>query len=275
MQSLLLDKDIALVSGRDGYFLVNRNDVYVGKAIEIYGEYNARESEIFPFLIGPGDYVIEVGANIGSHTVGIAKRVGEGGKVFAFEPQRVCFALLQAQIALNQLYNVHAFNEGIGARDAVMSIPAMDYRKQGNFGGVSLRQEGAATDEKVVVRRLDDLFPDVSIKLVKIDVEGMEREVLEGARSLIERSRPILYVENDRIEKSPALIELLFSMDYRLWWHFPPLFNPDNHFGVRENIYGDTASFNMLGIHRSIQSNLQGFREILDSREPHPLLGAA
>ena len=54
-------------------------------------------------MVNPGDTVIEVGANIGGHTVGLAKRVGPQGLVIAFEPQRGCFSLLQSQIALNEL----------------------------------------------------------------------------------------------------------------------------------------------------------------------------
>lgn len=271
MQSFILDKDIALISGRDGYFLINRNDVYVGKAIEIYGEYNSLEAEIFPFLLNPGDIVIEAGANIGSHTVGIAKRVGESGKVFAFEPQRACYSLLVAQLALNQLDNVHAYNEGLGAVDSIMSLPKTDYRQKGNFGGISLEAANTDAHEKVHVRRLDDLFVNLPVKLIKIDVEGMEKQVLEGARNLINNKKPILYVENDRVEKSSALIEYLLEMGYRLWWHIPPLFNPNNFFAVSDNIYGDVASFNMLCIHSSLETNLQGFREILSASEPHPL----
>ena len=88
MQSLALNKDVALVAGKDGYFLVNRNDMYIGKAIETYGEYAGLEGETLVFLCRPGQTLIEVGANIGSHTVGLAKRVGPTGKVYAFEPQR-------------------------------------------------------------------------------------------------------------------------------------------------------------------------------------------
>ena len=79
MHSLLLNKYIAVVKGRDGFFLVNRNDVYIGKALEIYGEYCGIEGDLLTSLIKPGQTVIEVGANIGSHTVGLAKCVGSTG----------------------------------------------------------------------------------------------------------------------------------------------------------------------------------------------------
>jgi hypothetical protein len=96
-RSLILDANGAVVLGRHGYFLVNRNDFYIGKAIEIYGEYGGLESAFLQCLVKEGDNVIEVGANIGAHTISLARSVGPRGRVFAFEPQRACYALLQAQ----------------------------------------------------------------------------------------------------------------------------------------------------------------------------------
>ncbi len=271
MKCVVLSKDIAVVAGRDGLFLINRNDIYIGKSLEVYGEYAGLEGEMLMSLVQPGQTVIEVGANIGSHTVGLAKRVGPSGKVFAFEPQRACFALLQSQMALNQLHSVIAFNEGSGADECELWLPQIDYSGQGNFGGVSLQRSGSGRQEKVKVRRLDDVFSDTPVHLIKIDVEGMEREVIEGARKLIESSKPNLYVENDRVEESAALISLIQDYGYRLWWHIPALFNPDNFFNVKENKFGELSSFNMLCVHRSSQMNIEGLTEINSSTDRHPL----
>jgi FkbM family methyltransferase len=273
MKCAVLSKDIAVVAGRDGLFLVNRNDLYIGKSLELYGEYAGLEGKMLTSLVRPRQTVIEVGANIGSHTVGLAKRVGPSGKVFAFEPQRACFALLQSQIALNQLHNVIAFNEGSGADERELWLPRIDYSGRGNFGGVSLQRSGSGQQEKVKVRRLDDVFPDAPAHLIKIDVEGMEREVIAGARALIERSKPLLYVENDRVEESAALISLIQDCGYRLWWHIPPLFNPGNFFNIEENKFGEFASFNMLCVHRSSQMNVEELVEIKSSTDRHPLAG--
>jgi hypothetical protein len=98
--------------------------------------------------------------------------------------------------------------------------------------------------------------------LIKIDVEGMERDVLEGATSILKRHEPILYVENDRAEKSKDLIQWLFDRDYRAYWHTPALFNPKNHFGLKENVFGKVLSINMLCIPRSKAIVAKGFREI-------------
>jgi FkbM family methyltransferase len=273
MHSLLLNEYIAVVEGRDGLFLVNRNDVYIGKAIEIYGECCGIEGDFLTSLIKPGHTVIEVGANIGSHTVALSRRVGSTGSVFAYEPQRACFSLLQAQLALNQLHNVFAFNEGLGEFDSDLWMPPIDYSKQGNFGGISLEQSGSENHEKVRVRRIDDLFADATVNLIKIDVEGMEEQVLKGAQLLIDREKPILYVENDRVEQSTQLISLIKKYGYRLWWHISPLYNPNNHFNVKDNLYGKTASFNMLCIHSSQDSSIQGLREIMSENDKHPLVG--
>lgn len=81
---------------------------------------------------------------------------------------------------------------------------------------------------------------------IKIDVEGMEGDVLAGAVETINRFRPALYVENDRKEKSTELIERLLGLDYRLYWHLPPLFNRKNFAGHEEDVFGQIVSVNML-----------------------------
>src|SRR5258708_2093762 len=98
--------------------------------------------------------------------------------------------------------------------------------------------------------------------MLKIDVEGMEGEVVAGAEKTIARFRPALYVENDRDKHSAALIRQLLNLGYRLYWHFPPLFNRDNYFHASENVFGRIVSINMLALHRSFPQNIQGLREI-------------
>ena len=89
------------------------------------------------------------------------------------------------------------------------------------------------------------------LRLMKVDVEGMEADVLTGARATIERLKPAVYVENDRAEHSRRLISLLFDIGYRLWWHITPLFNPNNFFRHQQDIFGNVVSFNMIGFPRA------------------------
>lgn len=95
--------------------------------------------------------------------------------------------------------------------------------------------------------------------------------LLKGGGALIQRSRPLLYVENDRLDHSQELIGWLSGIGYYLWWHTPPLFNPHNFFGVATNLYGRIASFNMLGVPREV--NLEApeqLMRVVDSSQ-HPL----
>lgn len=256
----------ALVDARHGLFIANRNDVYLGQALVNYGEYGELEWQVLRQICGKGDNVIEVGANIGTHTIALAKHVAPG-RVLAIEPQPYIFQCLCANVALNSLFNVDTANIGCSEQDGSLKLGAIDYAKRGNFGGVSLSGSGNKT---VPVRRLDGVLDYPSVRMIKIDVEGMESEVLRGAKQVIARHKPALYVENDRTQRSEALINLLFELGYRLWWHIPGLFNPDNFFGNKENKYGRVASFNMICLHRSAKASLRGFQEITDPAA-HPL----
>ena len=193
-----------------------------------------------------------------------------GGRVDAFEPQRACYALLQAQIALNRLHNIHAHCKAVGRSAGRLWVPAVNYADYGNFGGVALSSDQAPTSEPVDVVTLDEQIGDRPCALLKIDVEGMEEDVIRGATALIEKSRPLLYVENDRVDKSKSLVALLLGLGYRLWWHIPKLYNPNNFFDVKDNVYGETASFNMFGSRESHPA-AAGLVEIRSPDDPHPL----
>ena len=104
---------------------------------------------------------------------------------------------------------------------------------------------------------------------MKIDVEGMELYVLQGGTATIRKSRPVIYCENDRVEKSENLIEYLWELDYKLYWHIAPLYNPNNYFGYASNVYGNVCAFNMLCIPKELSTNLS-MPEITD-KSIHPL----
>jgi hypothetical protein len=91
----------------------------------------------------------------------------------------------------------------------------------------------------------------------------MEIEALHGAAATIERFRPLMYVENDRKDRSAALIARIQSYGYRLYWHLPPLYRPNNFRGDAENIFGGKVSVNMICIpHEIPQAALTNLREV-------------
>jgi FkbM family methyltransferase len=261
---LLLDQGHVRVKHcRYGPMAYLATDRYVGQSLDRYGEFSEGEVELFRQVIRTGWTVVEIGANMGAHTVSLAKATGSLGRVLAFEPQRVIFQILCANLVLNGLSHVETFHAAAGREPGTITVPCLDYTARQNFGGVSLGSHAAG--EAVQQMTIDGLnLP--ACHLLKIDVEGMEGEVLAGAEQTIRRWRPVLYVENDRPEKSAALIRQALGLGYRLYWHLPRLFNPHNYFGVTENIFGTIVSVNMLGFHGSVSQNTN-LREITDPED--------
>jgi len=230
---------------RGGPRLYNKHDIYVGGSLALYGEFSHSESELFGRLIGPGQIVVEAGANIGVHTVDLARLVGHG-QVYAFEPQRLVFQTLCANLALNQITNVFAYQAGLGAARGAITVPPMPYTERNNFGGVSLMVGG---EGDVVELATIDALNLPHCHFVKIDVEGMECEVLKGGAETIANYSPLIYVENDRAQRSEELLRLLESMGYDLYWHLAPFFNPRNFAGDLTNHFPEgLVSINVLCI---------------------------
>lgn len=226
--------------------MVLTNDFYVGFAIETYGEYCPAEWAALRQLIRPGMNVIEVGANMGTHSVDMARACAPG-TFYAFEPQPRLFQIMAGNLALNNVDNALAYPDGCGEAEGKAFLPRIDYDQNGNFGAVSLGESGEGF--RVRIRTIDSLEL-ATCGLIKIDVEGFEPRVLRGAAETIRRCRPSLYVENDRAAQQQEVIDLIAAQDYRLYWHMPRLFSPDNFRGETRNIYGGVVSVNMIGLPR-------------------------
>src|SRR3954467_11045049 len=92
-----------LKSCRHGKMLYNVNDMYVGRSLDLYGEFSQGEVELFAKIVRSGDVVLDVGANIGAHTLFFAQSTAPLGGVIAFEPQRLVFQTLCANMAINSI----------------------------------------------------------------------------------------------------------------------------------------------------------------------------
>ncbi len=243
---LRLDEPVHAKQCRYGPMVYLSTDQYIGKALDKYGEYSEGEVFLWSKIIQPGWNVLDIGANQGAHTVALAKLVGPTGKVGAFEPQRYLYHILCANLALNSLMNVHAYQIAVGKEHGAVRIPNIDYTQNNNFGAVSVGPLG----EEVTLIKLDEgHFPHVDF--IKIDAEGMEEDIIYGAETTIRNFWPILYVENDRDDKSESMIKCLWDFGYDLYWHTPFYFNRHNFFKETENIYGWTISVSMLCVPKS------------------------
>jgi FkbM family methyltransferase len=244
---------------RYGTMLYNHNDIYVGKSFDYYGEFSEKEIELFRQLIRPGDVVLDIGANIGPHTLYFSKAVAQKGLVLAFEPQRIIYQTLCANMALNSVLNVQCFNVAVGEIPGSIVVPILDYNAENNFGGLNLGT--FESGERVQVVPLDSLnLP--RCNFLKIDVEGMEIKVLKGAQKTIQRHKPLLYVENDRKENASMLVEYISTLGYKMYLHLPPLFNKDNFYKNDNNVFGNTVSINLLCFHSTVNTNISGLAPV-------------
>ncbi len=174
---------------------------------------------------GDGVFAVDCGANIGVFTVEWAKSMTGWGFVLAIEAQERDFYALAGNIAINNCLNARAVHAAVTTGPGVLRIPVPDYLSPATFGSLELRP--SATNEPIgqAIDYREDRMAAVSaisidslalgrLDLLKIDVEGMELEVLQGASVTIGRCLPIIVVEH---LKSPvgALRETLESHGYR------------------------------------------------------------
>lgn len=228
---------------RSGPMLFNKQDWPIGMSLARYGEFSWHEMAVFHKLVKPDHLVIEAGANIGTHTLELSKLASF---VIAFEPQRIAFQTMCANLMLNHRTNVKAMNMAVGKEDKIILVPVRDQYVMNNFGGVILT--GVTEGEPCEQMRLDR-FEYQRLDFIKADIEGMEADMLLGAEHSIAKHRPVMYMEADGAQKDEA-IRILFDWKYDCFWHFPRMFNPDNIAGDAENMFAvdgkDLVSVNIL-----------------------------
>jgi FkbM family methyltransferase len=211
-----------LAASNHGTMIVNRLDyqmtgphegVGVGHQILESAACDAVEVELGLQLLdlrrryhGDGVVAIDCGANIGVDAIEWATAMTGWGSVIAIEAQERLYYALAGNIAINNCFNAIAMHAAVSSETGVMNIPMPDYLTASNFGRLALRKGerdesiGQEIDYSagslVAVQKiaLDNLnLPRVD--LIKLDIQGMELEALEGARAILEKNRPILVVD--------------------------------------------------------------------------------
>lgn len=263
---LIQSRLLRVKNTRFGPMMYNLNDSYIGRSLDLYGEYCVHEARLAIDLLRPGMTVVDVGANIGALTIPMAQAVGPAGRTVAIEAQRGIFHMLCGNVAMNDLANVRTILAAAGSRPGAISVPRVLLDRPNNLGALALVPGEHAAMDRVDVITLDSLALD-ACHFIKIDVEGMEREVLLGAADTIGRHRPILYVENDRKNNSEALLRHLFEAGYRVWWHTPPYYDANNFFGIAANVFPNTVAINVLCVPKERPMNVQGMTAVKDPKE--------
>lgn len=215
---------------RYGQMLVNRYDTNQANALFKTSEaFDRAEVQLFIDLanrLPEGATFLDIGANFGVFSLAVAQVLAQrGGKVHAFEAQRIIAYMLCGTVALNSLENLHVHHLAVGDQGSgEIDIPAFDYRTVSSFGSIEFSGEQrefigqpaqGASGDKVPLCRIDDLgFARVG--LLKIDVEGMEEAVLRGAARMIERDRPWALVEWIKSDRA-ALAGFFEALNYKVY----------------------------------------------------------
>jgi FkbM family methyltransferase len=145
-------------------------------------------------ILKPGDGAVDVGANVGVHSLALARIVTEKGRVFAFEPVATLAAQLHRNLELNHVKNVELRETALSDRSGWLPFTEnADHFNQG------VGQYEASSKDHIPAVRLDEALADrrQKIRLIKIDVEGMELRVIRGASQLLAQDRPCLVVEHN------------------------------------------------------------------------------
>jgi FkbM family methyltransferase len=246
---------------RYGSMIYNINDVYVGKSLDLYGEYSEAEVELFRQLIAEGDIVVDVGAYIGAHTLFFAGAVGARGAVVAIEPQRGAFQALCGNMAINSVANAICLQAAAAAEAGFVNVPVVDQTKPNNAAWLSLAQAGAPQGDRIQKITIDSLgLP--RCKLLKIDAPGMPREVLAGSLATIQRARPCLYVENSHKDQAQDLIRDIDALGYDIYPHNTRMFNPNNFAKNPQNVFRGLTSAGLFCVHKTVKVNMNGIAKL-------------
>lgn len=166
-------------------------DDHVGRASFYCGDLDPKVTWVCRKIIQRGDTVLDIGANIGVTTVAMASMVGARGKVHSFEPNPQLQLMLRQVIEHNRFVNVTLHSMALGPADSEMELRV----PRSNLGMGSLVRHGNPDDAiyTVLVRRLSDIVARERIKairMIKIDVEGFEADVFNGAQEVLREIQP-------------------------------------------------------------------------------------
>lgn len=243
MQNILRPAPFVLISTNHGTMIVNRNDYRMigdgrgyGVGFQLMSQSSFDHSEVnFAMALlmtrhtnfGAGVVAVDCGANIGVHTVEWARLMHQWGRVIAFEAQEKIYYALAGNVVINNCLNVTARWAAVGAQCGSLEIPEPNYLVPSSYGSFEIKKRdnteyiGQDIDyagrglKTVGVITIDSLHLD-RLDFMKIDVEGMELEVLEGAREAIAKHRPLMMIEAIKSD-AERIRQLLGGQGYSIY----------------------------------------------------------
>jgi FkbM family methyltransferase len=197
----------------------------IERSIYLYGYHDFGAASVFGALVAEGMVVVDAGAHVGQFSLMAGRRVGTRGRVLSFEPAPGVRSRLERNVALSDLDNVTVFPVAL-SDEAGCSWLYFNEEMLDNSGTASL--EPAGDDGRrmsVQTSRLDSVLEGLGVRgvdVLKVDVERLERRVLEGASSTLCTSRPaVLFEANASVDAEGGrrylAIEFLESLGYRVY----------------------------------------------------------
>ncbi len=203
-------------------------DLREGIDLTIYalGAFEIPTLRVLESAVKAGSTVLDIGANIGAHTLHLARLVGEKGQVIAFEPTDYAIAKLRANLKANPTLaprvKVHQVFLVARPEQALVGSLASSWPVDGTtpddaqMGSRAMAVSGARA---VTLDSVMEAAGNPSIQLIKMDIDGHELEALQGAQSLLARDRPIIVMELapyvfHPVEKFDEMVKLLVRANY-------------------------------------------------------------
>ena len=211
-------KNYSYLNLQTDYAEVFGNKLFLSKkglalTVSHYGTYEELEAKIMEEKIEIGNIVVDVGANIGLHTLNMARIVGNAGQVFAFEPDPSNFEILKKNAKINNYKNIILEQKAVGDKHGKTTLYQSDNPINHR---IFPQSERANSQVQVELTNLDNYFDSDmidEINFIKIDVEGMEFGVLKGMKNILKNNKNIKilfeFVPKDTIEAGFIPIELL------------------------------------------------------------------
>jgi len=208
----------------------------IGASLRMYGEWAQAEIDVLLKLMPVGSTVLDIGANIGTHTLAFADRVGSSGQVIAFEPQPRVIEVLKDNVLRNKLSNVRVEAVALGSRHCQMAFKKIDYAGHVNVGSVTLTQNEDFSCECINVITIDSLNLE-RCDFIKCDSEGMGVDIINGALETIKKFQPIIFLECNNAIEGIDLYRIFYALGYELFFFAFPVFNKNNYYNNKENIF--------------------------------------
>lgn len=177
-------------------FELHQSNEGVSEEMRLYGVHEPEATELYADALKPGDHIFDVGSNLGYYLVLAAQKIGSQGRILGFEPAPGVYDVLERNIQRAGLKNVQVAPWAMSAKSGTLEFFESEIPNWGSFFQDSRLQQTKST--KVTAKTVDEVVaatPDFRPNALRMDVEGAELMVLEGARETMRKYRPLLFIE--------------------------------------------------------------------------------